>query len=80
MNTGWKSSGTSHVDIPATTLVHEVQFAKIRATMTEKHEQMMAGCIASMSSRIQALLVDLEVIKSGEIQAEKQFSSIKTTY
>ena len=48
--------------------------------MTEKHEQMMAGCIASMSSRIQALLADLEAVKSTEIQAEKKFSSIKITY
>ena len=68
------------MDIPATTPVHQVQSAKLRATMTEKHEQMIASCIASMSSRIQALLVDLEAVKSAEIQAEKQFSSIKTTY
>ena len=40
--------------------------------MTEKHEQMMAGCIASMSSRIQALLADLEAVKLAEIQAEKK--------
>jgi hypothetical protein len=79
-NTGLKSSGTSHVDIPATTPVQQVLEAKVRATMTEKHEQMMAGCIASMSSRIQALLADLEAVKSAEIQAEKKFSSIKTTY
>ena len=37
-NTSLKSSGTSHVDIPAATHVHQVQYAKIRATMTEKHE------------------------------------------
>ena len=64
-NTGLKSSGTSHVDIPATTPIHQVQYAKLRVTMTEKHEQMMASCITSMGSRIQALLADLEVVKSA---------------
>ena len=78
-NTGLKSSGTSHVDIPATRPVHQVLEAEVRSTMTEKHEQMMAGCIASMRSRIQALLADLEAVKSAEIQAEKKYSSIKTT-
>ena len=68
------------MEIPPRTHVHHVQIAKVRATMIEKQEQVMLSGVVVMKSRIQTLIVDLEAVKSSEMVAEKQFSSISTMY
>ena len=79
-NTTMKSEGTSHIEIPARTSVVTKKFAKQRATLTEKHEERLLSCIASLQTRMQALLTDLEEVSSSEVAAKKQFTSISNTY
>ena len=79
-NTTMKSEGTSHIEIPARTSVVTKKIAKQRATLTEKHEERLLCCIASLQTRMQALLTDLEEVSSSEMAAEKQFTSISNTY
>ena len=75
-----KSEGTSHIKIPARTSVVTKKFAKQRPTLIEKHEERLLSCIASLQTRMQALLTDLEEVSSSEMAAEKQFTSISNTY
>ena len=68
-----KFEGTSHIEIPARTSVLTKNIVKERATLTEKHEERLLRCIASLQTRMQALLTDLEEVSSSEVAAEKQF-------
>ena len=75
-----KFEGTSRIEIPTRTFVLTKQIAKERATLIEKHEEQLLCCIASMQTRMQALLTVLEEVSSSEMAPEKQFTSISNTY
>ena len=79
-NTTMKSEGTSHIEEPVRTSVVTKKFGKQRATLIEKHEERLLSCIASLQTRIQALVTDLEEVSSSEMATEKQFTSISNTY
>ena len=79
-NTTMKFEGTSHIEIPTRTSVLTQTRAKQKATLTEKHEERLLRCIASMQTKMQALLADLEEVSSGEMATEKQFTSMSNTY
>ena len=43
-------------------------------------EERLLRCIASMQTKMQALLAELEEVSSGEMATEKQFTSMSNTY
>ena len=64
-----KFEGTSHIEIPGKTSVFTKKIAKERETLTEKHKERLLRCIASLQTRMQALLTDLEEVSSSEVAA-----------
>ena len=80
INTGLKSEDTSHIEMLVRTLVPYNQIPKGKVTLSEKQEEVLMNWIAATKTRIEQLLADLEAVTSGEIVAEKQFSSISTIY